>query len=75
MKPRYAVVNDEERKEFESFWQMPYGYSKCPVFEEYEQAQEFFKNDLKTSFSKDIVDKFVIEEYNNGERNVVFLGR
>jgi hypothetical protein len=31
MKPRYAIVNEYERDNFEKEWQMPYGYGKCFV--------------------------------------------
>ena len=31
MKPRYAVINEYERDQFEKEWQLPYGYAKCFV--------------------------------------------
>ncbi len=29
MKPRYAVINQNERDKFEKKWQLPYGYKDC----------------------------------------------
>ncbi len=31
MKPRYAVIDQNERDNFEKEWQMPFGYNQCFV--------------------------------------------
>ena len=40
MKPRYAIVNEYERDQFEKEWQMPYGYGKCFVSTNPQKAVE-----------------------------------
>ncbi len=31
MKSRYVLVNETEKYRFETKWQLPYGFSQCPV--------------------------------------------
>jgi hypothetical protein len=71
MKPRYAVVNEDERRRFETKWQMPYGYSNCNVFDDYDQAEGFFNEIIAPNKN---YESYVLEEYNNGERNTVMEG-
>lgn len=42
MKPRYVIVNEAERNQFEKEWQMPYGYAQCPIFLDPEEAISFY---------------------------------
>ncbi len=67
MRPRYAVVNEKERYEFENEWQMPYGYASSNLFEDYDQAKNYY-DDLRRRTN----DEIVLEEYNNGMTEVIF---
>uniref|UniRef100_A0A6M3JUV7 Uncharacterized protein n=1 Tax=viral metagenome TaxID=1070528 RepID=A0A6M3JUV7_9ZZZZ len=68
MKPRYIVVNDIERTEFEKKYQMPYGYNGCPyICGSYDEAIKWFNFNLGLIERK----KYVIEEYNSGNRRII----
>ena len=42
MKPRYAIINEEARNEFEMEWQMPFGYATCEIFFSFDEALDYF---------------------------------
>jgi len=70
MKPRYAVVNERERDEFEKEWQMPYGYANCAVFDDYEEAERFYEKVKMVEKHK----PYILEEYDNGWSNIIMEG-
>jgi hypothetical protein len=57
MKPRYAVVDKEERDKFEREYQMPYGYGNIPIYFDLGKA---------INFRNKLTKKCIIEEYDNG---------
>lgn len=67
MKPRYAIINTEDRDEFERNWHLPYGYNNTLVSCNFDFVlNEFHKN----FFDND--PNYVIEKYDNGIREVVY---
>ena len=47
MKPRYAVINEYERDMFEKEWQVPYGYGKCFVSTNPQEAIQILESFLE----------------------------
>jgi hypothetical protein len=64
MKPRYAIINELERDQFEKEYQIPYGYGNVDVFFDLEEALEEAEN-----YTGDF--GFVVEEISDGGRQVV----
>jgi hypothetical protein len=64
MRPRYAVVDTDMRREFEREYQMPYGYSSSPIYFDLESAIRM-RNQLSSSH--------IIEEYDNGAIREIVL--
>jgi len=54
MKPRYAIINEEARNEFEMEWQMPFGYATCEIFFSFDEALDYFCD----NYSKGSIEKF-----------------
>lgn len=67
MKPRFAVLNEIERDDFEKEWQMPYGYAATFVTMDMEDAMNYLETEIPSTEIG-----WVIEEVNNGERSVVY---
>ena len=65
MKPRYVIVNDLERTEFEKRWQMPYGYGKCLIFTDSRDAinvlEDHAANNPQIDTSEYIIEKITSE--------------
>lgn len=68
MKPRYVVINEVERNEFENKWQVPYGYGEFDIHIEIEDAideiEEFYYGS----------NEWVIEKITDEGRQIVYRG-
>jgi hypothetical protein len=67
MKPRYIIVDKVERDWFEMKWQLPYGYGNCHVFNNKEDAINFYKkhddgNCIIEKYDKGFKEEFIYEE-------------
>lgn len=41
MIPRFVLVDEDEKQRFETKWQLPYGFSTCPITTNAYQAKEW----------------------------------
>lgn len=64
----YAVVNYEEKVNFEKTYQISYGYNNIPIFRSFSLAMKWFNDSLGPRERKE----FVIEKLENGTREIVF---
>lgn len=64
----YAVVNYEEKANFEKRFQISYGYNNLPIFTSFNLAMRWFNDSLGPNERKD----FVIEKLENGKKDIVF---
>lgn len=62
MKPRYAVLNEMERDDFEKESHLPYGYGAVDVYDDFEQAMDE---------AEWMGSGFVVEEVSEDGRQVV----
>ena len=67
MMPRYVVINEIDRDDFERKWQIPYGYGECEVHLDLEDAI----NELETYYSS---SDWIVEEVTDDGRQVVYRG-
>jgi hypothetical protein len=67
MKPRYVVLNERVRDDFEIKYQMPYGYGESEIFFDLEEAIDELEQYFNTS-------EFIIEEVTDGGRSTVYRG-
>ena len=69
MKTRYAVVNHQEKVEFEKKWELPYGYNNCPkICFSQQEAIQWLKQNLGPNEMKD----YVVERHNAGKCEIVW---
>jgi hypothetical protein len=79
MKPRYAVVDKEERDKFEREYQMPYGYGNVPIYFDLQEAVEARKSlvqedvIIRKYIQAQFDDNYIIEEYDNGRVKEIVL--
>jgi hypothetical protein len=64
----YAVVNYEEKVNFEKTYQIPYGYNNIPLHGSFGLAMKWFNDNLGPRERK----YFVIEKLEGGKREIVF---
>ena len=64
----YAVVNYEEKVDFEKSYQIPYGYYNVSLHSTFNEAMRWFNNNLGP---RERVN-FVIEKLEGGKREIVF---
>lgn len=67
MKPVYAIINDKERNDFEKKFQIPYGYSACELFDDFDVAIKYFDSNKK-NFNKHTI----IEQVDSSGRCLVY---
>lgn len=67
MKPRFAVLNELERNDFEKEWHLSYGYAAAFVTTDIEQAMEWLETEVPESEFG-----WVIEEVTSKGRSVVY---
>ena len=67
MKPRYVVINEMDRDDFEKKWEIPYGYSECEIHIDLESAID----ELEAYYSS---SEWVVEEITDVGRIVVYRG-
>ena len=67
MKPIYAMVNIDERDEFEKHFQIPYGYSQCYMTYDFDLAIRVFDN-----LSDGEKEVYVIESVDSEGREIVY---
>lgn len=67
MKPRYVVINEQDREAFEKRWQIPYGYGESDVFTDFEDAVD----ELESYFNS---KEFIVEKIDTNGREVVYRG-
>jgi hypothetical protein len=41
MKPRFVLIDEEEKQQFEVKWQLPYGFSTCAITTDEIQAHDW----------------------------------
>ena len=68
MKPRYVVINQKMRKEFEMEWELPYGYASTNIFMDFDKAIDFINNTVPER----VLSNFIIEKCWNGDRERVY---
>ena len=71
MKPRYAVVNEYRRDKFEKMWQMPYGYGKCFVSFNPQEAITYL-NSLAQTQGEDQVSTMIVEKISEEGRELYY---
>lgn len=67
MKPRFAVVNEMERDDFEREWHMSFGYAACYVSMDLEDAMDW----METKCPVDEIG-WIVEEVTSEGRKVVY---
>lgn len=76
MKPIYAVLNKNERDEFEKKYQVPFGYSKARVFFDLSDAIGNFKEQigfLKTlGTNRSLYEDLIIEKVTELKKEIVY---
>jgi hypothetical protein len=60
MKPRYAIIDEEERDEFEKEFQLPYGYGDSFIAYSFEEAimEMHFLMEQDLFFSVERIDEY-----------------
>ena len=67
MKPRYVVINEMDRDDFEQKYALSYGYGDCEVHMDVMDAIEELEEYYDTN-------EWVVEEISNGGRQIVYRG-
>jgi hypothetical protein len=60
MKPRYVVINQNERDSFEKEWQLPYGYGFCPIYYDPQEAIEMLEVFVQSNLADE--NDWIVEE-------------
>lgn len=71
MKPRYAIINQYERDEFEKKWQLPYGYSSIPVFMKSQRAINALE-DIAKIRGDDNMSELIVERISDEGRELYY---
>jgi hypothetical protein len=70
MKPRYVIINQIVKSDFEKIYQLPYGYGNTIIYynlnDAIKQLEEFKKR------HKISVDGYVIEKHESGYVEIVY---
>jgi len=71
MIPRYAIVDEFEREEFEKRWQIPYGYGECYITADPDDAIRVYEEIVET-VGEEEANSFIIEEIYEGGKTLFY---
>jgi hypothetical protein len=63
----YVIVDEVARAEFEKYFQLPYGYSQCIIFDTFKDAYE-----IVDGYHPTLKKRMIIERWESGEREIVY---
>ena len=71
MIPRYAIIDEFERDEFEKKWHMPYGYGTCYITADPEDAIEVYEEMLYMT-DDGPETSLIIEEFTENSKTLFY---
>ncbi len=71
MIPRYAIVDEFDREEFEKRWHIPYGYGECYITADPEDAIKVY-NEWVDEMGEEDTNSLIIEEITDAKRTLFY---
>lgn len=67
MRPRYVVINEIDRNEFEKKWEIPFGYGECDIHITFEDAID----ELEAYYGS---SEWIVEKISENGRETIYRG-